>query len=178
MAADEVGYALDRNDYLTAKDVMCEQERVLRYPHAFGATEALALGNRVALLAGEYDRGITVQITRESDGMVLFAWSMDDKAPRNYGFAEGKRRAALASGHASPWTQLELLSNGGNPDDLWTNVPEVVPSAGAFPIRVGDAWVATLCVSGLHDGKDHELAVRALEAELGVSVPALGIAIA
>ena len=44
--------------------------------------------------------------------------------------------------------------------------------------RVGGEWVATLCVSGLHDGKDHELAVRALEAELGVTAPALGIKIA
>lgn len=166
------------NEYQAAMETILEQERVLRYPTVFGAAEALALGNRVAALAPEYDRGITVQITRESDGMVLFAWSMDDKAPRNYGFAAGKRNAALASGHASPWAQLELLSAGGDPDDLWADVPEVVPSAGAFPVRVGDEWVATLCVSGLHDGKDHELAVRALEAELCVVAPALGIQIA
>lgn len=38
---------------------------------------------------------------------------------------------------------------------------------GAFPIRVGDAWVATLAVSGLHEGKDHELCVRALARALG-----------
>ncbi|MDO4807274.1 MAG: heme-binding protein [Coriobacteriales bacterium] len=62
-------------------------------------------------------------------------------------------------------------------DELWANAPEVVPSAGAFPVRVGEEWVATLCVSGLHDGKDHEHAVRALEAELGVAAPALGIQI-
>lgn len=169
---------MSRSEYQAAMETILEQERLLRYASTFGAAEALALGNRVALLAPEYDRGVTVQITRESDGMLLFAWSMDDKAPRNYGFAAGKRNAALASGHASPWAQLELLSTGGDEDEFWVNVPEVVPSAGAFPIRVGDKWVATLCVSGLHDGRDHELAIRALEAELGVSAPALGIQIA
>lgn len=166
------------NEYQVAMETILEQERILRYPTAFGAAEALALGNRVASLATEYDRGVTVQITRESDGMVLFAWSMDDKAPRNYSFAAGKRAAALASGHVSSWAQLEVLSAGGDADELWANAPEVAPSAGAFPIRVGEEWVATLCVSGLHDGKDHELAVRALEAELGVTAPALGIQIA
>ena len=39
--------------------------------------------------------------------------------------------------------------------------------AGAFPIRdERGTLLATLCVSGLHEGLDHELAVRALaEAE-------------
>jgi uncharacterized protein (UPF0303 family) len=32
--------------------------------------------------------------------------------------------------------------------------------------------VATLSVSGLHEGKDHELAVRALAQALGREVPA------
>ena len=110
---------MHRNEYLLAMETLVEQERILRYVTTFGAAKALVLGNRVASLAPEHDRGITVQITRESDGMVLFAWSMDDKAPRNYGLATGKRNATLASGHASPWTQLELLATGGNLDELW-----------------------------------------------------------
>ena len=55
---------------------------------------------------------------------------------------------------------------------MWTNVPDEVPACGAFPIRVGDEWVATLSVSGLHEGLDHELVVRALQNVLGVEVPA------
>lgn len=165
------------NAYQQAMNALLEQERILRYPTSFGAREALALGNRVASLAPEYDRGITVQVTRESDGMVLFAWSMDDKAPRNFGFIEGKRAAALSSGHASPWKQLEVLASGGDTEALWVDVPAYVPAGGAFPVRVGDEWVATLCVSGLHEGKDHELLIRALEAELGLEAPELGVVI-
>ena len=156
-----------------ALDILAEQERVLRYPERFGAAEALALGNRVATLFHEYDRGVTCKITRESDGMQLFAWSNDDKAPRNYDFVEGKRAAALASGHASIWKQLELAV-AGRSEELFST-PGQMPVAGAFPIRVqgSDELVATVVVSGLHEGLDHELVVRALEAELGVSAPAL-----
>ena len=46
-----------------------------------------------------------------------------------------------------------------------------MPVGGAFPIWVGDKRVATICVSGLHEGRDHELIVRALEKVLGVSMP-------
>lgn len=54
---------------------------------------------------------------------------------------------------------------------MWGNVPEEVPACGAFPIRVGDEWVATIAVSGLDAGLDHEVILRALEAALGLSVP-------
>ena len=153
-------------------DILLEQEELLRYPSSFGAREALSLGNTVARLSTEYERGITVEIFRESDGMVLFAWSADDKAPRNYGFIAGKRAAALESGHASPYKQIQVISEGGDPETLWTD-PASAPAAGAFPIRVGEEWVATIVVSGLHHGQDHEVCVRALASELNVEVPAI-----
>lgn len=156
----------------TTLETLSEQERILRYPKVFGAREALALGNAIAELASDYDRGVTAKITRESDGMVLFAWSMDDKAPRNYGFAEGKRAAALESDHASVYPQVAAVLEG-RAEQLFSRAPEVLPSAGAFPIRVGDEWVATVVVSGLHEGRDHELVVRALERVLDAQAPAL-----
>ncbi|MDO5709309.1 MAG: Gfo/Idh/MocA family oxidoreductase [Coriobacteriales bacterium] len=154
-------------------DTLTEQERILRYPERFGASEALALGSRIAVLAPEYDRGVTVKITRESDGMQLFAWSMDDKAPRNYEFIEGKRAAVLASGHASVWRQVELKL-AGKEDEIFAT-PGQMPAAGGFPIRLQgtDEIVATCVVSGLHEGLDHELVVHALAAELGVQAPSL-----
>ena len=47
-----------------------------------------------------------------------------------------------------------------------------MPVAGSFPIRVGNELVATVSVSGLHEGLDHELLVRGLSKVLGVTVPA------
>lgn len=123
----------------------------------------------VAAEARAYDRGITAVITRECDGLVLFSWSMDDKAPRNAAFAEGKRAAARLCGHASLMCYVEHELDGAW-GDLFSalaeppaqGAPLVCPVGGAFPIRVGDAWVATLAVSGLH-----ELCVRALARALG-----------
>ena len=152
-----------------AQEVLLGQERVLRYGR-FGAAEALELGMAAVALAPAFESGYSVTITRESDGVRMFQWVADDKEERNLLFADGKRRSALKAGHASPWAQLEGAI-AGTLDQIWANVPEEVPACGAFPIRVGDAWVATIAVSGLHDGLDHEVILRALERTIGVAVP-------
>lgn len=137
-----------------AQEDVERQEAELVWPGAFGADEALDLGCHVAHMAGEYDRGFTVRIFRESDGLMLFGWAMDDKAPRNDDFVAWKRELAKGCGHASLWAGLA-------PDGVG------IGAAGAFPIRnTNGEWVATICVSGLHDGKDHEIVVRALEQAL------------
>ena len=150
-----------------AIDVLVAQERELRYAVRFGAAEALDLGVAAARLAGDYDEAYTVTITREEDEAVAFQW-----------LGGGKRAAALAAGHASPWAQLEAIASGNALDEVWAHVPEVCPACGAFPIRVGDEWVATIAVSGLHEGLDHEVIVRALEQVLGTTVPRFSAAVA
>lgn len=152
-----------------AQKILLGQEHALRYPTSFGAQEALALGQAAIDLMPEYESGYSVTITRERDGVRMFQWVADDKDERNLLFAEGKRQAALAAGHAGPWAQLEATITG-DLDTIWSRVPDEVPACGAFPIRVGDDWVATIAVSGLHDGLDHEVILRALERTLKVEV--------
>ena len=149
--------------------VLVEQERVLRY-ESFGSAEALELGVALAGLAPAFGEGVSVTITRESDGVRVFQWVADDKDKRNLLFAEGKRAAAIKAGHAGPWAQIAAASSG-DLAGVWDNVPAEVPACGAFPIRVGDEWVATLAVSGLSNGEDHEIILRALEKVLGVEAP-------
>ena len=161
-----------------AMEVLVAQECELRYAQRFGATEALDLGVAAAHLASEFSETYTVTITRETDGEVAFQWLGEGKGARNLVFAAGKRAAALASGHASPWTQLEAIASDKPLDEVWAHVPEVCPACGAFPIRVGDEWVATIAVSGLHEGLDHEVIVRALEQVLGTTVPRFAVAVA
>ena len=169
------------------------QERALRYPAwvHFGSNKAFELGCIAMRLSKEYDRGVSVRVTRESDGLVMFEWAADDKAPRNQAFMEGKRQASLETGHSSLWAWVahEL---GGRCRDLFDRMmagpaaatpekPYACVAAGAFPIWVATAdggveRVATLAVSGLHEGRDHEVAVRALSEALnlryGTDVPA------
>lgn len=136
----------------------------------FGNAEVMALGNALARLAEEYDRGVGAAITRESDGLVVFQYMMQDKALRNLSFMEGKRQAVRASGHCSPWLRVENTLNG-KWQDLLVQKPRILPGAGAFPIRVKGEHVATVSVSGLHEGRDHELIVRALCHVLDKPVP-------
>ena len=155
-----------------ALDVLREQERILRWPQGAtcGAKEALELGSAVAGIVDDYDLGYVVRITRESDGYELFGWGADGKKPANYDYADGKRRAALRLGHCSLWGWTEETLAGADTKQLFAHGD--MPVAGAFPIRVGDEWVATLAVSGLHDGLDHELLIRGLEQVLKVKAPA------
>ncbi len=141
--------------------VLEAQEQALAYPASFGAADALELGCAIARRAWEYDRGVTVEIVRACDGMQLFVWSMDDKAPRNFTFTAGKRKVTEACGHASLWAAVDHAVRGGSAE-LMDGAAGYCPSGGAFPLRAGDALVATVAVSGLHEGKDHELVVRGL----------------
>lgn len=150
-------------------DVLLEQEKVLRFD-TFGAAEALELGNAVVYVSKAFEHGVSVTMVRESDNLVMFQWVADDCDGRNLLFATGKRAAATKAGHASPWAQLVAASDGADPASVWANVPDEVPACGAFPIRVGEEWVATLCVSGLSDSLDHEIIVRALGQVLGTKV--------
>ena len=182
-AAHERVRALDDG----AREVLLAQETALTYPRSFGSEEAFDLGRAVREIARDYDRGIACEVVRESDGLILFAWAQDAKAPRNYRFCAGKRAAALRCGHASLMCYVEHELDGSW-DELFQAVERrkrnmadadesnqteseelIYPVGGAFPIRVGDdgAWVATLAISGLHEGLDHEFCVRALSAALG-----------
>lgn len=160
------------------------QEVALAWGGPFTSSNALALGNAAARLATGYDRGVTVRVVRESDGLVMFEWASDDKAPRNQVFAEGKRQVVRACGHSSLWAWVAHEVDGRCQDLADRMAPEAFGtpdfaclSAGALPIRSSDgSLLATLAVSGLHEGRDHELAVRALaDAEgkaYGTDVPA------
>ena len=153
-----------------AQEVLLQQEHLLRYEESFGADEAFDLGRIAVSLLGEFPAGYSVTITREADGVRAFQWVADTCDNRNLLFADGKRKAALRAGHASPWAQLAATVEG-DVSTVWAQVPEEVPACGAFPLRVGEQWVATIAVSGLDAGLDHEVIIRSLEQALGVSVP-------
>jgi uncharacterized protein (UPF0303 family) len=142
----------------------------VRYEEKFDAEDAFELGAAVKGLAGDYDLGYVVSIVREADGYDLFRWGADGKKPANYDYADGKRRAALRLGHCSLWGWTKAQLDGTPFEELFGH--KDMPVAGAFPIRVGDEWVATLCVTGLHEGLDHELLVRGLSQVLGKQVRA------
>lgn len=148
-------------------EILYKQEEILQFD-SFDSQTALDLGKCLIELAKEYDREIAVQIVREADEAVIFQYMMDSKSARNLEIMARKRKTALASQHASAVSAIELRKTGKRPPYL---TEEMAAAAGAFPIRVNQKWVATLLVSGLHEGKDHELIIRSLSRYLQVSCP-------
>ena len=152
-------------------DVILEQERILRYPERFGSAEALALGSALIEARTHAPEDYSIRIVRERDGVELFAFAFDGCGDGNMRYMDGKLYATRAmGGHASllAHTQNEV---DGSWAELFEKGSPAAPNSGAFPIRVGDEWVATVVVSGLHEGRDHELVVHALEKVLGVRAP-------
>ncbi len=132
-----------------------EQEKTFAMS-SFTSKDALAIGNAMVSLLPEYDRGIVVQIIRESDQNVIFQYITDDKTEKNIMYTTGKHACISQFGHSSAWVfvlgKLKPLSEG------------TAASGGAFPIFNQEGkLIASILVSGLHEGKDHELILRALK---------------
>ena len=159
-----------------ALELLQQQEDTLVWPHPFRSADALKLGNELARLAEEdpsFDRDVAIRIYRESDGLVLFQYMMDEKAERNYAFMDGKRQVTLATGHSSLYAVLAHTLDENAYPSCFSDPEKYCVSGGSFPIREQNPetgslpHTATVSVSGLHEGKDHELVVRALSNVLG-----------
>lgn len=135
-------------------EILLQQEQDLRY-ESFHSQDALVLGQAIIEEAKHEDRGIVIQIIREIDGLVIFQYAMDDKAERNFMFCSYKHEALLEQGHSSAWMYVNAEINGNHKNMF---------SGGSFPIRdLENHLIASVMVSGLHEGKDHHIIVHALE---------------
>lgn len=171
MSAEQVKMIVEKNrGKFSRKDIQLleKQENLIRFD-SFGSVDAMALGIILARRCSEYPEQLAVVITRESDQTVIFQFVMDEKKQRNLNFAAAKRNAVLATGHSSLLTLAEACE-GTIPEALLKE-EEIMPVGGAFPIRVNDIHTATIAVSGLHNGKDHEIIIRALEEYLDIDLP-------
>ena len=145
--------------------ILEEQEKALVF-ESFDNEDALKVGLKIIELQKEYDRGIAVRIVRESDGLVMFQHVMKDKNERNSRYAEGKHNAIKEYGHSSAWVNVSAKTAGFELKE------GVLPSGGAFPVYLEDGTLAaSVLVSGLHEGKDHELIVRAISEVTGKQYP-------
>lgn len=172
MSSERVMSIIENNrGKFTGADIeaLKKQEELLQF-ESFGSTDALALGMCILRLKIEYPEQIAIFVTRESDQMMIFQYLMDGKKQRNLDFAAGKRNALLTTGHSSLLTLAEACT-GTVPEALLAEDKDIIPVGGAFPIYVNGVHTATIAVSGLHEGKDHEIIVRALAEYLDVELP-------
>lgn len=145
--------------------ILEEQEKAFEID-ACDSSILLSIAEAMLSLRHEYDRGIALQIVREHDQLVMFQFVDDDKAERNLKFCAGKRAAELALGHSSAWSYVYSKIHG------LSSSMDMVYSGGAFPLKDRNGnLLASILVSGLHEGGDHRLIVRALTQALGRDCP-------
>lgn len=151
------GYIMDDN----AMALLEKQEEILQYER-FDSGDALTLAQQIITLQKEYDRTISLSIFDEKTGLEIIRVMQEGKTERNLAFMKGKRNSALECGHASMYARVKDLVQGMESVYNETHCS----TGGAFPIRVNGEWTHTVVVSGLHEGRDHEIIVRALCAVL------------
>ncbi len=143
-------------------------EKQLQFP-SFNTDDALKLGN--ILYNKAKPRGaVAIRITRESDALPIFQIVMEPKTQRHLDFGEAKRKTVLRTHHCSMWPLVKQTVDGGL-DDLFEQESPCLCGSGGFPIIVNGQLVATIFVSGLHEGQDQLVLVEAISEFLGVDTP-------
>lgn len=146
-----------------------EIERILQFDK-FDSYDALSFGNFIVQLSRDYAEEIVVLIIREKDQIPIFQFVANHKKQRNIHFAMAKRETVLLTGHCSLWAMAKHQSEGGL-NELFNKDSKCLPVGGAYPIYVNNDLIATVALSGLHEGLDHQLIIDALCMYLGKSVP-------
>lgn len=135
-------------------------EQKLNFSH-FNSKDALNLGLTVLEISRQYQEDIIIQITREEDQVVICQYVMDSKSQKNITYASLKRNTVLKTGHSSFWKLVHDVVENQSIETIFGD-QSYLPVGGAFPLYTGEKHVATLAISGLHEGLDHELIVKAL----------------
>jgi len=149
------------------------QEQKLQYT-AFREEAAWKLGSRLHALATERGLGVVIDIRRPGNHPLFYA-ALAGTSPDNAEWVRRKSNVTLRLHRSSYAVGLETEAKQSTLLDRYAMpTGDYAGHGGCFPIRVtGTGVVAAVTVSGLPQRADHELAVEALCAELGLDYTAL-----
>jgi uncharacterized protein (UPF0303 family) len=148
------------------------QEQELQFP-SFDEEAAWRLGSRIRALAVARGLGLVVDVRRFAQP--LFYTALPGTTPDNIEWVRRKsnvtarfHRSSYAIGREMEEKKSNLFERYGLP------LADYASHGGSFPLRVrGAGFMGSVTVSGLPERADHQLAVEALCAELGLSFEAL-----
>jgi uncharacterized protein (UPF0303 family) len=143
------------------------QEQQLQFP-SFDEETAWRLGGRIRSLAVSRQLGLVVDIRRFAQP--LFYTALTGTTPDNVEWVRRKsnvtarfHRSSYAIGREMEEKKSNLFERYGLP------LADYASHGGSFPLRVvGAGFIGSVTVSGLPERADHQLAVEALCAELGL----------
>jgi uncharacterized protein (UPF0303 family) len=148
------------------------QEQELQFPN-FDEEAAWRLGSRIRALAVARGLGLVVDVRRFAQP--LFYTALPGTTPDNIEWVRRKsnvtarfHRSSYAIGREMEEKKSNLCERYGLP------LADYASHGGSFPLRVrGAGFIGSVTVSGLPERADHQFAVEALCAELGLSFEAL-----
>lgn len=153
-------------------DILTQQESLLHFTE-FTPDTAWELGNRLrdALLARQ--AGGTVEIER--DGQLHFACTTVGAKPNQADWIRRKRNTVHRFARSSYAVGRQLELDGQTLEaDHGLALTDHAAHGGGFPIFLTDSeCVGTIIVSGLPQRDDHNLVVKAIAEQLGVTIPHL-----
>jgi uncharacterized protein (UPF0303 family) len=146
---------------------IAEQETRLRF-ESFDAGTAWGLGCAIRDMALARRHGIAFEVY--ANGMTVFHHALDGTKPDNADWIRRKRNLVLRM-HASSLTYhlKQQVWGMGIDARLGLSLQDYAASGGGFPIQVvGAGCIGAVVVSGLTGRQDHDLAVEAIAAALGI----------
>ncbi len=147
------------------------QEETLRLQR-FTAQDGWQLGLAARELAIAHGGSVAVDVT--IGNVQVFRCTVGMATPNNARWIRRKTNVVMDSWKSSLRVMLELQQSGRTMAEFgWSN-EDFVLSGGGFPLHVlGMGVVGAITLSGLPQTHDHQLAVDALAAVLGVKVPSI-----
>jgi uncharacterized protein (UPF0303 family) len=153
-------------------DILAQQESLLHFAN-FTPDTAWQLGSllRSAVLAR--NAGCTIEV--ELSNHILFTATTPGATPGQADWIRRKRntvrrfaRSSYAVGRQLELDQQTLEARHG------LTLADYAAHGGGFPLRIADAFVGTIILSGLAQRDDHNLVVTAIAEHLKIAIPQLG----
>jgi uncharacterized protein (UPF0303 family) len=155
-------------------NILTQQESLLHFA-AFNADTAWRLGNLLRTALHARNAGGTIEI--ELANHLLFACATPGATPGQANWIRRKRntvhhfhRSSYAIGRQLELDNQTLEARHGLP------LADFAAHGGGFPLRIGDACVGTIILSGLPQRDDHNLVVSAIAHHLDLNIPHLSAA--
>nr|WP_314464422.1 heme-binding protein [uncultured Clostridium sp.] len=160
MTLNELREATKKQYPIGSAEILAQIEKLF-FLKKFDSRDALEVGSRMIRLSKKYQKEPFIIIIREQDELPIFQYAGDSMSQRNINFAMKKRNTVLKTGHCSLWVMAHQQTYGGM-GEYFQEDTECLPVGGAFPIYVNEDLAATIAVSGLKEGLDHQVIVDAL----------------
>jgi uncharacterized protein (UPF0303 family) len=151
--------------------ILAQQESLLHFP-SFTPDTAWEVGGLLRSAALARNAGCTVEI--ELANHILFTATTPGAAPGQADWIRRKRntvrrfaRSTYAVGRQLELDQQTLEARHG------LTLADYAAHGGGFPLRIGDAFVGTIILSGLAQRDDHNLVVTAIAEHLHITIPQL-----